>query len=342
MVILGLTQSVARAQSLEFQLDDQQGWTQTEAPIAGTDEAVLAQTRRLIAQNKPRQAKGVIDAWITQNERSGNSWLAEALVLRANATTAMGSEFRALFDYERVIREFPSSPAFVQAVQQELEIGKKYLNGMKRKFLKLRINSAYGYGEELLIRVQERMPASRLAEEAGIELADYYYRIRDMKQAAVAYEMFILNHPTSQYRVHAEQQRIYANIARFRGPRYDGGGLEEANALIKQFVQRYPLQAQRSGIGDALSARIDESAGAQMLDTAMWYLNRKDMASTRFMLKRLIRKHPRSLAASNAISIMQDYGWLEQSAQETTDDLIESQDQLEDQDSTPVSGGDAP
>ena len=54
-----------------------------------------------------------------------------------------------------------------------------------------------------------------------------------------------------------------------------------------------------------------DPAAAQMLNTARWYLRQGDGPSTRFQLQRLLRKHPTSAAAREAVDIMIERGWME-------------------------------
>lgn len=307
--VLWLT-SAAAAQQQTFTLDPEQGeWQQTEAPEPGSDAEIMQRARTLLAQNRPGQARRLLDGFLEKNERLDNPWLAEAFLLRGDAKTADADEYDALYDYEEVIKSFPGTEQFAIAVEREMDIGIRYLGGLKRKFLGLRIDSAYGVGEELLIRVQERLPGSRLAERAGIELADYYYRRRDLKMAAEAYDVFLRNFPQSQYRQKAMQRRIYSNIGRFKGPSYDASGLVESEILIKNFADVYPADAEAAGLNDGLLARLDESAAAQMLDTARWYLRRGDPISARLTIRRLLRKHPASVAAVRGLEIAQEQKW---------------------------------
>ena len=302
--------AAAVAQSNEFKLDDSGQWMQTDAPEPGTDEAVMADARRLLAEEKPGAAQKILDPWIEANERTDNPYLPEAYLLRGDALTAAGYEFQALYDYEAIAKGFASSGSYVKSVERELDIGVRYVNGLRRRFLGVRLLDSTDIGEELLIRVQERLPGSRLAERAGIELADYYFRERDMKLAVEAYGLFLENYPRSPYAPKAMQRRIYATIARFKGPRYNGAPLIDATVLVRRFAGLYPAQATASGLDEALLARLDESAGAQMLQTARWYLSQGDPVSARYILGRLLAEHPKTSAASTALQILVDRGWL--------------------------------
>ncbi len=291
-----------------YELDDSGAWVQTASPDAGTDASALAEARRLIVEGNTSEAINIIDTWLSTHGRAISPYVPEALLLRGDARVAADDEYGALVDYEAVTM-YPESPHFVTALEREFEIALRYLNGLRRKFLGVRIEDARPTGEELMVRIQERLPGSRLAEQAAIELADYWYRRRDMPMASEMYEIFTRNFPNSAFRRWAMQRRIYASLTRYKGPRHDTTGLEDAQLLIDEFRDQYPQDAESAGINDALLTRVDESLGEKMLETARWYLKTKDDASARFTLRRLVRDHPRTAAAVEALRIMEDRGW---------------------------------
>ncbi|MCC6677227.1 MAG: outer membrane protein assembly factor BamD [Phycisphaerales bacterium] len=308
LLLFALLTPAARAQST-YQLDPAGDWVQTSAPDPATDEGRIAEARRLIAEGKASRAEDILDEFIEKYQLKDNPWLPEAYLARGDAKNARGREEAALYDYEEVIKSYAGSDAFPKAVEREMDIGVRYLNGLRRRFLGMRLVSGDRVGEELLIRVQERLPGSRIAESANLQLADFYYRNRDLRMAAEAYDVFLINYPKSEFREKAMQRRVYANVARFKGPRYDASGLVEAEILVNDFVQRAPADAERAGMNDALLARIDDSLALQLLDTAQWYLRRKDEVSAKLTLNRLIRRHPLSSAARQGIAIMEQHGW---------------------------------
>ncbi len=294
-----------------YRLDGAGEWRpEPGAAAASADEAVIARARKELAEDRPKAAYDTVNAWLEKNERGRSPWLAAAYLTRGDALTAGGDEFKALYDYEAVIKQFAGRPEFITANERELEIAVRYVNGLDRRSLGVRWLAADDIGTELLIRIQERLPGSQLAERAGIELADFYYRESDMELASEAYELFLRNYPQSPYRMKAMQRRIYSSLARFKGPRYDGAPLTDSTVLIRRFSTLYPAEAQRAGLDEALLTRIDESAGAQMLDSANYYLNRGDLVSGRYTLTRLLATHPRSAAAGAAIDVLRARGWM--------------------------------
>ena len=307
---LGVWSSPALAQATEFTLEDDGAWEQTAAPEPGTDEHTMWQARRMLAEGRPERAVDLLGEWLEEYGRTRNPYLAEAYFLRGEARLANDREYNALFDYETVIRDFSATPFYARAVQREYEIGMAYLGGLRRRFLGVRIEGARGTGEELLIRVQERLPGSALAERAALDLAQHYYDRRQLKLAAEMYAIFRVNYPDSDQTRFAMLREIECNIARFKGPRYDGAGLIDAKLLIEQYRDVYPGESARSGVMDGLESWVDESAAQQVLDTARWYIKTNDEPSARFVLTRLINRHPGSDAAAEAVGMMQERGWL--------------------------------
>lgn len=291
---------------------ESQDWTDEQAEEG---DPLLAQARRLLAADRPGAALKILNQWMTAHKYTDNPDLPQGYLLRGDAKLALKDEYEALYDYEAIIKQFYGSPEFPKAVEREYEVAKMYLDGLKRKWFGLRIESATSLGEELMIRVQERMPGSQLAEIAALDLGDYYYRKREMRMAADMYGIFVASYPESQDRHYAALREIFANIASYKGPRYDQSGLTEASVLIEDFQARYPAEAEQAGVTVRLETWVDESAADHLLDTARWYLRQRDEESARYTLRRLIRAHPTTAAAAEAVNLLEQRGLLDQPAQ---------------------------
>lgn len=318
----------ALAQQTTYELDPEHGvWVETTSAEPGTDAWIIADARKAIAANEPGRAERALTAWLDTHARTESPYLAEAYMLRGDARVARGDEYNALYDYETVAKDFTSSDAFLPTLERELRVARMYLGGLRKKFLGVRIEDGSSIGIELLMRTQERAPGSQIAETAAIELSDYFYRVRELELAAEMYSIFVVNYPQSDHRMHAMLRQIYANVARFKGPRYDSSTLVEAHALIRQFEGEYPEQAEQLGITDALIARLDESAAAQMLASANWYLKRGDEVSARFILRRLVVRHDGTVAASRADELLAEHQWDAPKAKPLPQDLRDALDQ---------------
>lgn len=284
-------------------------WQLEDAPIEGTSEWTIAEARRLILEGNPGRARRMLTDWIDARVGSEDPLMASALLARGDALVASNEEFRALYDYEQLLREFPGSAEFERAVERELAIALRYADGLRRRGWGLRVFDASDIAVELFIRVQERMPGSQLAERAAIELADFYYKRREIGLASEAYSLYLENFPDGPNARHAARRRIYADIARFKGPEYDASGLLDAQVRIRRYEQEFPADAAQTGINSALVERLDESLGAQQLVAAEYYLSTGELAAARLTLQRLVLAYPRTIAARNARDILSNRGW---------------------------------
>lgn len=295
--LLGTTSAVAQERVYELGPEDK--WREETDIDPSTESGQLLQARRALIEGNPRRARDLATAFI---ERHPNSLLqADAYLIRGDSYLEIGDEYEALFEYEAVARKFPSSAAFVTALEREFEIAKAYAHGLDRKlFGTFRIVPTEDEAQELLIRIQERLPGSRLAEQAGMELADFYFRTRDLRMAAVAYDLFVENYPRSKDVNKARLRLIYSYLADYRGPRYDAGGLEEARLRLEDLRTREPGLAQRIGV-ESLLVRIYESDARKLLVTAEYYLSITDPISAERTIRRLVKRYPDSIASLEAL-----------------------------------------
>jgi outer membrane protein assembly factor BamD (BamD/ComL family) len=306
---------LAHAQT-SYQLDSKEGWTARPDAAPDPERARLEQARRMIADEKFKEARDLLSDWIDEHVTTDSALLPEAYFLRGNAKLGMGKEYKALFDYEKIATKYNDSKFFGPALERELDVAILYLNGLLKPSLGIRWESGVPIAEEIILRIHERLPFSNLDQRGEIELADFYYRDRDLKMAATAYDCFLVNFPKSPLREHAMQRRCFATIAQFKGPNYDASGLVEAKYQVQEYQQQFPIQSQQNGMGDSLQARLDESTAAQMMNVAQWYLRHGDPPSARLTLRRLIAQHPATASAQEAFAILQKRGWIDESGAE--------------------------
>ncbi|MGA0172715.1 MAG: outer membrane protein assembly factor BamD [Phycisphaerales bacterium] len=297
-----LAGSPAFGQEKRYELTTDDQW----APLAEADpdgeEAQLLEVRKALGLGEPKRALNLVTGFLERSPFS--KWRPEALLLQGDARLALGDEFEALMVYEELIRRYPGSGVFVTALEREFEIAKQYANGLRRKLWgTFRILDASDEAEEILIRVQERLPGSTLAEKAGMTLADFYFDRRDLFMAAEAYDIFIENYPRSTEIDKARLRLIYSYLANFRGPEYDALGLLEAQARLKELQITRPALAQKVG-AEALLVRVYESDATKMLSTAKWYLEVRDPISAEYTIRRMIEAYPDSIATLSALEMI--------------------------------------
>ena len=292
------TTELAHAQT-DYTLDDFDHWTPSKVP-SPVDEQ-LQQARVALANGDAARALNLSENFLENNPLGQGR--ADALLIQGDAQLALGYEYKALFAYEDVARRYSSSASFIPALEREYEIAKAYAHGLRKRFIgTFRWIDAGDDAQEIFIRIQERLPGSELAEKAGMELSDYYFRIRDMPLAADSYDLFVQNYPRSKRVNKAKLRLIYSYYAQFKGPQYDASGLREATSRLKLLQADDPALAQQIG-AEALLVRVYESEAAKLLNDARWYQSMGDFISTELTLRSLVKRFPKSIATIEALRI---------------------------------------
>jgi outer membrane assembly lipoprotein YfiO len=281
-----------------YRLETDKTWKPLTHYEPDTPEGQLQSIRKLLAQNRGDEALEAADAWIEGHPN--HTMLAEAHLLRGDARVQDRDYYQALFDYEYVVRQFPDSEQFHTALEREFKIGRIFESGMKRKLWGMRILKADEEAEELFIRIQERAPGSRLGSQASMALGDYYFNRAEMSSAAEAYDLYLTNYPRSDKRQQAMLQLIRANLATFKGPRFDASGLIEADERLKTYEREFPADAEKLG-AEALVVRINESLALKDFYTGRWYERRGEHVSAMTLYQRVARDYPQTTAAGKSL-----------------------------------------
>jgi len=319
LVVAGLAAPGVAAQST-YELNESGEWVEREGAPQGADASVMTEASRRIAEGRPGLAYEIVDDWIARNidvdggeARASSPQAPRALRLRGDALVAMGKEFKALYDYERVIRGYPASEEFLIAVEREYDIALRYLDGLRVKVLGLRLEDATDIGIELLLRTHERAPGSELGERAAIAVADYYYDNREMNWAVDAYDAYLKSYPRGPNRDKAMKRRVIGNLARYRGAQYDATSLLDARRQIARLQRDLPREAEKLGLDDEMVRMIDAALAAQTLEAALWRIKRGEEASARFLMLRVVELHPGTDAAATAAGELLTRGWATES-----------------------------
>ena len=300
LALVGLGLRPALGQE-HYRLQDQTGWQKQPEPAPNTPAGQIQTIRKAMAEGRFTDAYNLADAWIKAHPN--NPLLVEAYLLRGDAQSGYHDYYNALYDYEYVIRAYPGSEQFNTALQREFQIARLYSHGVRRKFLGMPIITCYSEAEEILIRIQERAPGSQIGERASLELGEHYLRMGEIHNAATAFDMFLVNYPHSPRREYVMLRLIQTDLAIFKGPQFDATGLLNAAERIKMYQKEYPASAQKMDATGILN-RIDESLARREYLTAQWYAQTGEKVSAIYMYRRVVRDHPRSTAARDALAVL--------------------------------------
>lgn len=265
-------------------------------PNAAVTGDELDQARRFLATGKPGKARTLLKRWLKQppDEERVN----EATFLLGETYFESRDFWKALKQYE-VVAENASGELFDLGNQRSMDVARAFLSGQKRivwGFLRL---PAYAEGVDILDKVWERIPGTRLGELALKIKADYYYKNGDMELAQDEYHNLVQQYPSGRFIQLAMLRSAEAAEASFPGIRFDDQPLVEADERYHQVLATFPPFAEREDVPQRIEG-IRQQRAEKDLDIARWYERTKQPSAAEFYYRLILKDWPDSLAAADA------------------------------------------
>ena len=180
-----------------------------------------------------------------------------------------------------------------------MDVARAFLSGQKRIVWKILRMPAYDDGIEALSRVWERIPGTRLGEQALRLIADYYFAVGDMDLAQDEYARLVREYPNGRYTSQAMLRSAEAAQSAFPGIKFDERALLEAEERYRQFQAAYPARAREEDV-DARLENISRLRAAKDLDIAQWYERTRQPGAAAYYYQLVVRDRPDSLEATTA------------------------------------------
>ena len=151
-----------------------------------------------------------------------------------------------------------------------------------------------GYALKALEHVRHNDPTGELADDAAIQIAEYYIRHHDYETAAMYYDQFIVEYAKSPFLQKVQHAAIDARLKGYLGPEYDSAGLEKARDLVKKTLETFPeQQASYEGLYHTLDV-INNAEAEKTFRTASYYKRVNKVASAEFYFGKIPQRWPGS------------------------------------------------
>ena len=272
-------------------------WVPLVQPGTGTPEAQVAKMIQDLQQGRAKDVVNAAKDWIKLNKT--NPLMPQVLLLQGDAEVLRGNRYTALYSYEDLLNNYPTSDLYLPVLEREFNIAESFLGGYKRKFLGMRVLPVSDDALQLLDRIQDRQRGSAIAERAGIRVADFYYQSGKFQEAIDSYSDFMKRYPYSQYYRKAEIRRAEASLGNFRGVLFDYTPLTDARDLLGEIGRRYP-QSSEILQARAIDDRIYQLEGQKELEIARYYFRSGKKYASAYYYKRVIANWPDTLYAEAA------------------------------------------
>lgn len=280
-------------------VDEAQAPESAPAPVDELDAA-----RGLLAAGQPRKARKLLTKWIKQNPDHERYWEAEYLL---GETWFESRDYWKSVERYQTVGENAAGSLFHRANERCVDVARAFLAGQKRILWRIFRLPAYDDGVEILDRVWEREPGTRLGEFALKQKADFYFGRGEMDLAQDEYANLAQQFPAGRYIQLAMLRAAEAAEAAFPGIRFDDTPLIEANERYRQFQVAFPVYAGRENVAQRQDG-IRQQRAEKDLDIARWYERTRRPDAAEFYYRQVVADWPDTLAAAEARSRLHGLG----------------------------------
>lgn len=300
-VLGGMCVAGGLAQSETFRererLDPTSGQWVAEAPAPlGTPDGDLRAARQALVDGRASDAKDMLENWLKANE--GHSRYYEAVFLLGEAYFDLENYYYAYLQYEIVVAN-TSGDLYRKALRREMDVARAFLSGEKRIVWKTVPLPAYDDGVTILDKIWERVPGTRLGEEALLLKADYFFEIGDASLAQDEYTLLAQEYPKGRYHRQAMLRSAESAERSFPGIRFDDRALVDADDRYILVEKTYPAYAERERV-PARRVAIRDQRAEKDLSIADWYLKTKNPSAAEFYYRAILKDWPNTFAANEA------------------------------------------
>lgn len=204
--------------------------------------------------------------------------------------------------YKKLIEKYPFSDYFSKAIKREFELGKKFLQGYKRKFWDITkpIENPAPKAFDLIVA---SAPYSELAPASLYYKGLYYKKRKAYDEATSAFERVLNAYPDSEYVDKSEYQIAMTYYEMSLDPQYDQAFTEKAMRAIRKFLVKYPDSSFRQRAEHILK-ELEEKQAQHSLKIAKFYLKQGKNKAAEVYLEEVLGKYPNTCAAQEAKKIL--------------------------------------
>lgn len=267
-------------------------------PEAAPDsvDGALPEARRQLVIGNPRKSESLLEDWVAENPEAARYY--EGIYLLAESHFEQGDYFKAYEYFEQVV-ENTGGELFNKALLREMDVARAFLSGKKRRLWGVFRISAYDEGIEILDRIGERVPGTRLAEEAVKLKADYYFETGELDLAQDEYVALARDFPGGRYAQLALLRAAEAAAASYPGTAFTDEALLEADERYRQVDDLFPAFARREGV-DTRREGIREQRAEKDLAIGVWYEKVGRLSAAGYYYRLVRDQWPETLAATEA------------------------------------------
>jgi outer membrane assembly lipoprotein YfiO len=304
-IAMGLLGAGAADAQKTWRLED--GKLKAVAPPApGTPEALIAGARQLYVEGKFRQARKILEKWLKKHPYAANSDM--ALLYLGDCQYKQKDYWKAYQTYEQLVNNFTGSRAYRLALGRQFKVALMFLNGVKRKWLGMRILPMEDEAVRLLDGIRDREEGTLLGEKCLLVTANFHYARADFFDAEYRYALYLQLYPNGSATREALWRLAWCYQGLYRGTKYDSSALAKARETFQRFRARYPNTPQAAQVPDVL-ARVRWAEAKKEYEIGRYYLRAGRPKAAAYYFRTVIAEHAQSEWATKSRAELEKLGY---------------------------------
>jgi outer membrane protein assembly factor BamD (BamD/ComL family) len=284
-------------------------WVRPAPAEPGTPEGDLQLLRQQLEDGQYKDCVDGVEQFLARH--GGSPLCEEAMLLAGQALMNRGRYWDAYKWFDRQLTSYPNGRFSMRALDREYQIAEAFLNGRKRRALKIFRVPAEGDGVEIMLRLSAHAPGTKIAERALLRVGDYYFDDQQYAEAVNTYDQFIKEHTNSPRRQYAMLQVAKAYLMSFRGVKWEVEPLVNAAVRFRLFAAAYPQAAERENIS-AILEEIHLTLAHKAYATAQFYERTRKKGAAAYYYQKVINEFGDTHWAQSAQGRLERLGPIEE------------------------------
>jgi outer membrane protein assembly factor BamD len=277
----------------------QEGWKKEGSGLFGllsiskktadTADDQLKVADEFVQKNKLPEARNALRALLSDFPFSQQT--AEARLKLGGLLEKQGKFEDAFEMYDQLLVKNPESKQFTNALEAMFGIGKRYMNGEKRRLFGIKTFSSNRRAEEMFDTILKRAPYARLAPQVMLFRGMVLERQSKDAEALAAYQQIIERFPSDSVADDAQYQMGYIRLRNVKTGSYDSVDRVRAQESFEDYLNRAPQNGKVQQARENLQV-LESTRRKASLDAAKFYEKTGKTKSAVIYYKEILKTHP--------------------------------------------------
>jgi outer membrane protein assembly factor BamD len=273
------------------------GFLVSSKSVANTADLQLAHVDELIKRNKLSEARSALRGLLSKFPLSQQT--AEARLKLGSLLERQGKFEDAFEMYDQLLVKNPESKEFTNALDAMFGIGKRYMNGEKRRLFGIKTFSSNRRAEEMFDTILKRAPYARSAPQVMLFRGMVLERQGKDAEALLAYQQIIERFPSDSVADDAQYQMGYIRLRNVKTGSYDSVDRVRAQESFEDYLNRAPQNGKIPQARENLQL-LETNRRKSTLEAAKFYEKTGKTKAAAIYYKDILKNHPGTEEATAA------------------------------------------